>query len=281
MREIGESWISSKQYTKLKLGGTTMKYLEHYATVILSMLLILSLSTPVFAQGAQADHLVGWWLFDDLTDETGNFPDITLKGAKLDKGQLDVSVGKWALATGKYTGPEIKEKTMVCWFLLDDLNVQRGSVLTIDKISVDEFDAMVLGERQRGFWMAGSSFFRRTTDPKPGFEEKKTGEIIFLAYTYADEGGQARLKLYHNGEKFGDYKMGAIASWPAGDAEIFWGIRHGNEGGGPDNMDAHIEESRIYDVVLTQDEIKTLEVGTLSVEAQGKLTTRWATIKTR
>lgn len=256
-----------------------MRNLKRYFTLPVSVLLMLGLSMPAFAQGAQADALVGWWLFDDLSDEMGNFPDITLKGAKLDKGQLDVGVGEWALATGKYAGPTIKEKTMVCWFTLDSLNVQRGSVLTIDKISVDEFDAMVFGERQPGHWMAGSSFFRRTTDPAPGFEEKKAGDLIFLAYTYADEGGQAQLNLYRNGEQFGDYKMGAIASWPAGDAEIFWGIRHGNEGGGPDNMDAHIEESRIYGTVLTEDEINTLEVGTLSVEAQDKLATVWGKIK--
>ena len=44
-----------------------------------------------------------------------------------------------------------------------------------------------------------------------------------------------------------------------GDAEIFWGVRHGNaRSGGPENMDAHIEESRIYAGVLTGEQLKRL-----------------------
>ena len=58
---------------------------------------------------------------------------------------------------------------------------------------------------------------------------------------------------------FGDYTKGPLVSWPKGDAEVFWGIRHGNaNNGGPDNMDAHIEESRIYAGVLTSKELKEL-----------------------
>ncbi len=261
-----------------------MKHLKHDFTVTCAVLLMLGLSTLALAQGEKKETLVGHWTFEpgeELKDLTGNFPDITLKGATIKNGQLDVGSGKWAIATGKYKGPEIKEKTMVSWVSLDDLNVLAGSILTIDKISVDEFDAMVFGERQPQRWMAGSSFFRRTTDPAPGFEEKKAGELIFMAYTYEDEGGQALIKLYRNGEQIGEYKMGAIASWPAGDAEIFWGIRHGNEGGGPGNLDAQIAESRLYGTVLSQAEIKKLKVGTLDVEARGKLTTVWAAMKAK
>ena len=46
---------------------------------ICAVLLILSLSAPaVFAQDAQEEHLVGWWLFDNEKDEIGNWEDITL-----------------------------------------------------------------------------------------------------------------------------------------------------------------------------------------------------------
>ena len=36
------------------------------------------------------------------------------------------------------------------------------------------------------------------------------------------------------------------------------GLRHDSADGGPGNLDAHIEESWIYGVVLDQDEIKNL-----------------------
>ena len=58
---------------------------------ICAVLLMLSLSTPaVFAQDAQADNLLGWWLFDSEKDEMGNWDDMDLHGAELEDGQLIV-----------------------------------------------------------------------------------------------------------------------------------------------------------------------------------------------
>ncbi|MBI1923333.1 hypothetical protein HYR99_03680 [Candidatus Poribacteria bacterium] len=260
-----------------------MRNLEHYFTVTCSVLLMLGLSTLALAQGEKKETIVGHWTFEpgkELVDLTGNFVDVTLNGAKVEKGQLKVSTGKWATASPMKKGPKIKEKTLVSWAILDNLDVQSGSILTIDKISVDEFDAMVYGERQPHRWMAGSSFFRRTQDAAPGFEEKKTGELIYMAYTYEDSGGNAHIKLYHNGDLIGDYTMGPIATWEPGDAEVFFGQRHGNPAG-PGNLDARIEEARIYGAVLSEAEIKKLKVGTLDVEARGKLTTVWAAMKAK
>ena len=102
--------------------------------LICHTLLILSIPLLVQAQGEKKETLVGYWTFEpgeELKDLTGNFPDITLTGAKIAKGQLDLDAGKWAIATGKYTGPTIAEKTMVSWASLDDVNVRSGSILTI------------------------------------------------------------------------------------------------------------------------------------------------------
>ena len=59
------------------------------------------------------------------------------------------------------------------------------------------------------------------------------------------------------------------------------GKRHTNGLGGPGDLNAHIEESRIYSVALTEDEVNEMEIGTLSVDPQGKLATRWAKLKTK
>jgi hypothetical protein len=254
-----------------------MRNLKHYFTLACSALLMLSLSML-----AQAQNLVGHWTFEpgeELVDLTGNFVELTLKGATVENGQLDVGPGKWAVASG-YSGPKIAEKTMVSWASLDDLNVQAGSILTIDRISVDEFDAIVFGERQPHRWMNGSSFFRRTQDANPGFEETETGQLIQIAITYEDSGGNAHIKLYRNGELIGDYTQGAIATWEEDDAEVFFGIRHGNVGGGPGNLDAHIEEARIYDGVLSQAEIQALVLGQVTtVEPKHKLSITWGDLK--
>ena len=90
---------------------------------ICTILLMLSLSAPaVFAQDAQSDNLVGWWLFDSEKDEMGNWDDIALHGAELEDGQLIVDTDKWAHAL-EYTGPDITEKTLMTWVSLDDLRL--------------------------------------------------------------------------------------------------------------------------------------------------------------
>ncbi len=256
-----------------------MKHLKHAFILTITVLFLLSVSI-----GAHAQNLVGHWTFDEgaeLADLTGNWGDITLNGATITDGQLDVGPGEWAFAT-EYSGPNITEKTMVSWLSMDDLSVLAGSAMTLDKISEDEFDAMVFGERIPQNWMNGSSFFRRTTDPDPGFEETETGVPIQLAISYEDDGGDSHMRLYRNGEQFGDYTQGAIPTWETGDAEVFWGLRHGNPDGGPGNLDAKIEESQLYDGVLSQAEIQALTVGKpTAVDSRGKLATQWATIKAK
>ena len=126
---------------------------------ICAVLLVLSLSTPaVFAQDAQEEHLIGWWLFDTLKEETGNWGEIELQGAKIEKGQLVVETGKWAHAP-EYDGPDITELTLATWVSLDDYAKTNGSALTLDKLSKDQFRAIVWAERVDKQWMPGEQPF--------------------------------------------------------------------------------------------------------------------------
>ena len=246
---------------------------------ICAVLLLLGLLTPaVYAQNAQEEHLVGWWLFDSEKDEIGNWGDITLHGAKIADGQLVVETGKWAHALD-YTGPDITELSLVTWVSLDDYAKTDGSALTLDKETADQFCAIVWAERVDKQWMPGSSHFRRTADFPKAVTEKETGEMVYLAITYEDVNNTYRITGYRNGENLGSFDMGDLRTWPAGDAEAIWGKRHANGLEGPGELNAHIEESRIYNVALTEDEIQSLELGTLSVEPQGKLATTWAALK--
>ena len=248
---------------------------------ICAVLLMLSLSVPaVFAQNAQEEHLVGWWLFDSEKDEIGNWEDITFHGAKLKDGQLVVETGKWAHALD-YTGPDITELTLATWVSLDDYAKTNGSALTLDKETADQFCAIVWAERVDKQWMPGSSHFRRTADFPDAVTEKPTGDMVFLAITYKDVKKQYEITGYRNGKSLGSFVKGDLRTWPAGDAEAIWGKRHVNGLAGPGELNAHIEESRIYNVALTEDEIQSLELGTLSVEPHGKLTTQWAKLKAK
>ena len=233
-------------------------------------MLLLAGLLSVVASRASAE-LVGQWTFnpnEELVDRTGNFPDIGLKGnaAVTVDGELDVNgsgttATGWAVTEGgSYSGPTITNKTLVSWITMQGLAnvVQAGSAITIDRLSGDQFDGIIFGERQTDRWMNGSSFFRRTQDFSPGFQETTTGEKIQMAITYEHLGGQIRVTGYRNGEQIGQYTADTPSSWNTGDAEVFFGQRHGTTGGGPGGLDALIDEARIYDEVLTQAEIQAL-----------------------
>ena len=73
--------------------------------------------------------------------------------------------------------------------------------------------------------MAGSSFYRRTQEAPHGSSEKETGKLIQLAISYEDDGGNAKIMIYRNGEIIGDYTKGSIVSWVADNVEALFGPR--------------------------------------------------------
>jgi hypothetical protein len=96
-----------------------------------------------------------------------------------------------------------------------------------------------------------------------------------LAISYEDEGGEARVRLYRNGEAIGDYTKGPLKTWVAGDTEAIFGPRAVIGGTAHGWVIARVEEARIYNEVLSPDEIIT------SVDFHDKLTTLWGTIKAK
>ena len=196
-------------------------------------------------------------------------------------GKLHLGDNKWALTTG-YKGPQIgPDKTLVTWLYLDDLNVRRGATLAVNKSSSDTFDAIVYAEKFEKHWMAGSSFFRRTQDAPHGSPEKETRKLIQLAISYQDDGGNAKIVIYRNGEIIGDYTQGPIRSWTEGDVEALFGPRALIAGTAHGWVVARVEDARIYNAVLNKDEIGNLVEDTLDVEPNGKLATTWSIIKLR
>ena len=244
------------------------------------MLLMFGVSMSGFAQ-VQEDNLVGWWRFNDATEETGNFGDVVLHGATIEDGQLVVSTDKWAHSL-EYTGPDIIELTLVSWVSLDSLARTSGAALSLDEVSTDQFCAIVWAEREERQWMPGSSHFRRTDDFPNVVTESETGVLHMIAITYRNDNDQYEITGYRNGESMGGFRKGDLRTWEAGDAEAIWGRRHVAGLNGPGNLSAHIEESRIYNVALTADEVMSLhEGGLVPVEPQGKLATQWGALKSK
>lgn len=258
----------------------------HNIFAVLVVFLMLTVSMSGFAQ-VQEKNLVGWWLFDDESDETGNWKDMDLVGATLEDGQLVLNNGKWAHSVD-YSGPDITELTLVAWVSLDNLDEKNGSALTLDGNNRDQFCGIVYGERTARQWMSGSSHFRRTHDFPQVVTESKTGEMLLLVITYKDIGNKYEVTGYRNGKSMGSYKANhaganmALIEWTKDTSEAIWGTRHTTGANNRDTRNfiaAHLEEARIYNVALTEEEVQSLEVGGLAVEARGKLATRWAKIK--
>ena len=205
-------------------------------------------------------ELVGHWTFEPgatLTDLTGNFGNLTLQGANVVNGQLDVNSGQFARAIN-YTGRTITNKTLVSWVYLDDLNIRGGSALTIDSPSDDRFDGIIYAEREAGRWMAGSSGWFRTQNLVPGFKETTTNKLVQVAISYENVAGTARITAYRNGTLIGSYTQGAIASWSAGDAEVIFGARHTYGVNPIGTLDGRIEYAMIFNSTLTQAQIQQL-----------------------
>jgi len=231
--------------------------------LLVGLLLLAGFTNSIQASPPPSSGLIGQWTFEqgvELKDLTGNFADLVLTGATVANGQLNVdNSSTYAIAQG-YSGATIGEKTLVSWIYLEDLDVQKGSALTIDGITSLPFDGIVYGEQQSHRWMAGSSFFDRTQTPNPGYEETTTGQLIKMAISYENNGGNAHIKIYHNDSLIGDYTYGAMAYWNANDTEIIFGARFRLPSGATfDALDAKIEEARIYNRVLSAQEIESLQ----------------------
>ncbi|WP_172824433.1 BspA family leucine-rich repeat surface protein [Polaribacter sp. KT25b] len=205
--------------------------------------------------------LIGHWDFENgsLEDKTGNWAALTLNSStSIVDGKLDLNPGSLA-STSTYAGETIKQKTLVSFVELQDLSARAGSVLTIDgKNTTDNFDGIVFSERQVNRWMAGSSWFRRTVNPTPGFEETTVGEPIMMAITYTEKSnGTVSIRIYRNAVEIASYIKGNIAQWLPNNAEVLFGARHtlpAMRG----NIDALVDEAMIFNRPLSDAEIMTL-----------------------
>jgi len=253
-----------------------MRNLKCYSILICSLLFILGLSML-----AQAQTLLGQWTFESIKDTAKNFGDIKLNGgAAIEKGQLVLGTNKWAVTSG-YIGPDITEKTLVAWLYIDDLEIKMGAPIGINQSNSDSFDAITYAERQPRRFFPGSSNFMRTQDPVPGFEEKETGKLVYMAISYENNGGQAHIRIYRNSDLIGDYTQGAIATWKKGNVEAIFGIRALIGGTAYGWIGQRVEEARIYGSVLTQNDIKNVDKAFLAVNPGDKLTTFWGAVKSK
>jgi sucrose-6-phosphate hydrolase SacC (GH32 family) len=148
---------------------------------------------------------------------------------------------------------EKSDKTLVSWVTLHDINVDHGSILTIQHGS--KFDGIVFGEIETGKWIAGSDHYNRTnqdmSDLIPETEES-LGKMIQMAIVY--EGNEIR--IYRNGILYSKYKAENIDLLSQINNSVSFGIRHT---GGSGSISGDIEDARIYNQALTLKQLNGLK----------------------
>jgi len=248
-----------------------------------SLLLCTALGLFSAPQSLRSD-IVGQWTFEEdeeLIDLAGNFPDLILKGdAEVVDGALRVT-GNGTKATGwavsnleesDYFGPIIEDHTLLVWVTLEGLDdtASGGSALTLETLESSEFNAIAFADETANQWSLGSNKGVRTKKLKPGFDETGTGEKVCIAIVHETLGDdEVTITVYRNGEIIGSYDDEEAPYWDTEDSEVLFGIRTGDVEGGEGALNALIDEARIYDEALYEDEIAALvEQGPVSYKVE-------------
>jgi hypothetical protein len=113
--------------------------------------------------------LVGQWTFENgsLADSTGNFGALVLQGdAAITGGALDVNGSGTNAPAGcdfGFRGVAIGAKTW-SWITPELVGARRGSAMTIDSTTFDQFDGVC---RDADRWMSGSNGFPHAGSSEP------------------------------------------------------------------------------------------------------------------
>ncbi len=151
--------------------------------------------------------------------------------------------------------PAITDKTFVVWAELAHLDQGGASPLSlIDR--AERFDAVVFAECQPGTWMAGSDFFRRTSQQQANWprEVAAPGEVIQLAIIYQGN----HVTILRNGQKITDYEISQPQPF-GDDAMVLLGLRYVGEMGEIGFLTGSVDDARIYDRALTVAQIAALK----------------------
>jgi hypothetical protein len=149
----------------------------------------------------------------------------------------------------------LADKTLVAWVCPAN-TTQRGSgVLAVQE--GETFDAIVLGERVAGRWMAGSDYFRRTQDESAQracpAETADSGTLVQLAVVYRGR----EVSVFRDGKLYSRYQVNEPARFDRG-AAVLLGLRYLGALGLHGFFAGSIEEARLYDVALDGEQLARL-----------------------
>ena len=149
----------------------------------------------------------------------------------------------------------LRNKTLVAWVRLADLEQGGGSILTVEHPDVAQFDGIVFGEIASRRWMPGSDGHRRTPRGQGAWAEEavKPGAVVQVALVHDGAKGT----LYRNGAPYASYAINNSIEFPAG-SSLLMGLRH-TTAGGKAFFHGRILDARVYDIALSADQLAALK----------------------
>ena len=151
---------------------------------------------------------------------------------------------------------KIQDKTLVAWVYLANTDQRGGSVLTLDDLKA-RFDGIVFGEIAPGKWMGGSDQWHRTPQDQSTFPAETSDPSVCIQIAVVYEGNNVR--IYRNGAAYAEYTISSPFSFGPESVAVM-GLRH-LEAGDRACLSGALEDARIYDVPLTQEQIAQLRPG--------------------
>ncbi len=210
-------------------------------------------STPVVPSIAE-------WTFDkDFQDSIGSLHGEPKGEARIEEGALVLN-GRSHVSTAPLQ-IDLKSKTLEAIVQLSNLDQRGGGIMTVQDLSGTYFDAIVIGEQQARYWLAGSNNFARTLPFNGTAETEAVEQPVHLAITYDEDG---TIQAFRNGAPYGKpYRKSGVYSFQESQAQVLFGLRHGSPGGNR-MLNGKILEARLYNRALKPEEVQAIATGKTS-----------------
>ena len=155
----------------------------------------------------------------------------------------------------------LKDKTLVVWASLDNLDQKGGSALTLDD-GHSNFDGIVFGEIEDRKWMAGSNSFARTQKDQTDYplESADSNDFVQMAIVYEAN----KISIFRNGLPYSSHDIQDLQAFEMNEAIVLFGLRHLDSGDKKNTFTGKILDARIYSEALSEEQLKSLISGTIS-----------------
>ena len=213
---------------------------------------ILARQPDESAKPAAPPKPVSRWTFDsDFRDQIGTAHGEAKGDAKIVNGAL-VLDGKTAFVSTARRQSDLKAKTLEAWVQLDNIGQRGGGVVSVQNLDAGQFDAIIIGEKEPGHWMAGSNGYARWQSFHAKPENEAIGKFVHVAITYTEDG---TITAYRNGLPYGKtYKTGS-SKYLSNNHQVIFGLRHGTTAGDGRMLAGKIDRAQLYDRALSANEI--------------------------